>query len=61
MNCRRAGLVLRGLARNELDVESEEIDELLALGLALEADPDDLAMATWLQGVVQAHAQTRLR
>lgn len=60
MNCRRAALVLRGLARNELDVESEEIDELLALGLALEADPDDLAMATWLQGVVQAHAQTSI-
>lgn len=49
----RAEAVLRGLERNQLVVEAEEIEELLALGLAVEADPDDLAILHWLQPVVR--------
>lgn len=58
MNCKRAAELLRGLEKNELFVESEEIDELLAFGLAVEADPDDLALGHWLDGVLRAHAHT---
>ncbi len=56
MNCTRAAEVLRGLEKNELVVTSEEIEELLGLGLAVETDPDDLAMMQWLQPIVLAHA-----
>jgi hypothetical protein len=59
MNCNRAAEVLRGLEKNELHaVDSEEIDLLLALGLAVEADPDDLRTLHWLEGVLRAHAHT---
>ena len=60
MNCQRAAAVLRGLEKNMLDVESEEIDAILALGLALEADPDDLALLQWLQSVVREHGHTNV-
>lgn len=58
MNSRRALEVLRGLEKNELFAESEEIDEVLAFGLAVEADPDDLALGHWLDGVLRTHAHT---
>ena len=58
MNCKRAATVLDGLEQNALDVESEEIDEVLAHGLAVEADPDDLALGRWLDGVLRTHAHT---
>ncbi|MDF2696037.1 MAG: hypothetical protein K0S65_4420, partial [Labilithrix sp.] len=58
MNCKRAAEVLRGLEKNELHVESEEIDEVLALGLAVEAEPEDLATLHWLESVVRTHART---
>jgi hypothetical protein len=58
MNCNRAAEVLRGLEKNELHVESEEIDEILALGLAVEADPEDLMLLHWLETVVREHART---
>lgn len=57
MNCRRAAAVLRGLEKNELSVTSAEIEELLKLRLALEADPDDLALYHWLAPIVLEHAR----
>jgi hypothetical protein len=56
MNCQRAATVLRGLETNQLVVTTEEIEELLALGLALEADPDDLRTLAWLRPIVTEHA-----
>lgn len=56
MNCQRAAALLRGLEKNELVVDSAEIEELLGLGLAVEADPDDLQLLSWLQPVVREHA-----
>lgn len=57
MNCQRAAEVLRGLEKNELSVNTEEIEELLGAGLAVEADPDDMAMFQWLapQALQLAH------
>jgi hypothetical protein len=52
MNCDRAAIVLRGLEKNELAVTADEIEELLALGLAVEADPEDLATLGWLRPFV---------
>ena len=60
MNCQRAAIVLRGLEKNELVVTSEEIEELLKLGIAVEADPEDLATLTWLRPVVREHARTEI-
>ena len=60
MNCSMAVAVLRGLTTNQLDVTTEQIEELLALGLAVEADADDLAALQWLSGIVQEHAGTTL-
>ncbi len=57
LSCQRAAAVLRGLEKNELSVTSEEIEEILKLGLAVEADPDDLALHQWLAPVVGAFAQ----
>lgn len=56
MNCQRAAALLRGLEKNELVVTSAEIEELLTLGLAVEADPDDLQSLNWLQPIVRTHA-----
>ena len=39
MNCKRALTILRGFEYHQLDVESEEIDEILERRLAVEADP----------------------
>lgn len=57
MNCERAVALLRGLEKNELSVTSEEIEELLKHGLALEADPDDVATFQWLAPVVAQYAR----
>lgn len=57
MKCARAAEIFRGLEQNQLAVEADEIEELLALGLAVEAEPDDLAMLSWLQPVVLEHAR----
>lgn len=56
LTCERAAAVLRGLEKNELACDADEIEELLALGLAVEADPDDLATADWLSRAVRTHA-----
>lgn len=56
MNCQRAAAVLRGLEKNELAVTAEEIEELLAFELAVEADPEDLHLLHWLQPVVRQYA-----
>lgn len=56
MNCNRAAVVLRGLEKGELDVTFDEIEELLQLGLAVEADPDDLLTLQWLAPVVREFA-----
>jgi hypothetical protein len=56
MNCQRAATVLQGLETNQLVVTTEEIEELLALGLAIEADPDDQRTLNWLQPILREHA-----
>lgn len=59
MKCNRAVVVLRGLASNQLvDVTSEEIDEMLAASLAIEADPEHLDLFAWLDRVVREHAHS---
>lgn len=57
MNCQRASEVLRGLEKNELVVTSEEIEEVLGFGLAVEADPDDLTMFQWLAPQVMQYGR----
>jgi len=56
MNCQRAASVLAGLAANRPAFTAVEIEELLAQGLAVEADPRDMATLQWLVPVVQDHA-----
>lgn len=56
LTCERAAAVLRGLQKNELAFDADEIEELLALGLAVEADADDLATADWLSRTVRTLA-----
>jgi hypothetical protein len=60
LTCERAAAILRGLEKNELVVAFEEIEEILALGLAVEADPDDIAMVAWLGNVVREFARCEL-
>lgn len=60
MNCQRAAEVLRGLERNELSVTTEEIEEMLSFGLAVEVDPEDLTLAQWLAPQVQQLVQRGL-
>lgn len=54
--CARAVTVLRMLEHPPLQAGAEEMDDLLALGLAVEADPEDLACLHWLQGAVSSVA-----
>jgi hypothetical protein len=56
MNCQRALEALSSLATHQPAFTADEIEELLALGLALEADPRDLATLGWLVPAVQDHA-----
>jgi hypothetical protein len=56
MNCQRAIEALAGLAANRPAFTAAEIEELLAHGLAVEADPRDMATLQWLVPVVQDHA-----
>lgn len=56
MNCQRAVDVLTGLAAHQPAFTADEIEELLAHGLALEADPRDMATLQWLVPAVQDHA-----
>ncbi len=60
MNCQRAAEVLRGVEHNSLRCTADEIEELLAFELVVEADPDDLALATWLEKVVREHARVHV-
>lgn len=60
MNCQRAAEVLRGLVNGRLAAEVDEIESMLALGLAVEADPDDLALFAWLDPVLREHARVGL-
>jgi hypothetical protein len=60
MICSRAVTLLRGLEKCALEIETEEIEELLAAGLAVEADPDDLGTVQWLHAVVREHAGVTL-
>src|ERR1043166_7372044 len=56
MNCQRAMQILTGLASHQLSFTADEIEELLKHGLALEADPRDMATLQWLVPAVQEHA-----
>lgn len=53
MDCQRAAVILRGLEKNELGADADEIEEMITRGLAVEADPDDLALLQWLRPVVR--------
>lgn len=50
MTCQRALEILTGLAasRPALAADEDEIEELFALGLAVEADPRDMVTLQWL-------------
>jgi len=56
MNCQRAIEILASLAANRPAFTADEIEALLALGLAVEADPRDMATLSWLVPAVQEHA-----
>lgn len=56
MNCQRAHDILTGLANQQPAFTADEIEELLARGLAIEADPRDLATLQWLVPAVEQHA-----
>jgi hypothetical protein len=56
MNCQRALEALACLATNRPAFTADEIEELLAHGLAVEADPRDMATLQWLVPAVQDHA-----
>lgn len=56
MNCQRAAAVLRGLEKNELVVTSEEVEDLLTMGLAVEAEQEDMHILHWLQPIVREFA-----
>jgi hypothetical protein len=56
MNCQRALEILGGLAAGRPAFTADEIEELLARGLAVEADPRDMATLQWLVPAVQHHA-----
>src|SRR5262245_28540397 len=56
MNCQRALEILAGLAAGQPAFTADEIEELLAAGLAVEADPRDLATLAWLTSAIQEHA-----
>ncbi len=59
MNCTRAVALLRGLGTNQLaNVTSEEIELLLALSLAVEADPEDLVLLQSLEATAREHGRT---
>ncbi|HEU4727350.1 MAG TPA: hypothetical protein VFT22_05665 [Kofleriaceae bacterium] len=53
MNCQRALEILAGLATHRPAFTADEIEELLKLGLAVEADPRDMATLQWLVSAVQ--------
>jgi hypothetical protein len=58
MNCQRALEILSGLATGRLAFTADvltagEIEQLLALGLAVEADPRDMATLQWFVPAVQ--------
>lgn len=57
MNCQRAAETLASLANNQPAFSADEIEELLARELAIEADPRDMATLQWLVPAVQDHAE----
>lgn len=57
MNCQRAAEALASLANNQPAFSADEIEELLARELAIEADPRDMATLQWLVPAVQDHAE----
>jgi hypothetical protein len=60
MNGHRAWEILGGLAAGQNAFTADEIEQLLAAGLAAEADPDDLAIARWLAPVLREHAEVEI-
>lgn len=52
MNCQRALTILAGFLTRKLAFTADEIEELLARGLVVEADPRDLATLDWLAPAV---------
>lgn len=54
MTCQRALEVLSSLGSHKPAFTADEIEELLGYGLALEADPRDMAVMQWLVPSVQA-------
>lgn len=53
LTCDRALAILAELRNGLLNVTAEEIEELLAADLAVEADPEDLALVQWLEATCQ--------
>lgn len=60
MNGARAIEVLRGLQQQALRVTAQEIEEVLAAGLVVEADPDDLSTTQWLAALLAEEANVGL-
>lgn len=60
MTGQRAGAVLAGLETHQLSFTADEIEELLKLELAVEADPDDLAKIQWLVPAVRELAEASI-
>ncbi|HWO18732.1 MAG TPA: hypothetical protein VNO30_08145 [Kofleriaceae bacterium] len=60
MNGQRAAEILGGLAAGQNAFTADEIEQLLAVDLAAEADPDDLAIARWIAPVLLEHAEVSL-
>lgn len=53
LTCDRALAILTELRNGLLNVSAEEIEELLAADLAVEADPEDLALVQWIEATCQ--------
>lgn len=53
LTCDRALAILTELRNGLLNVTAEEIEELLAADLAVEADPEDLALVQWIEATCQ--------
>jgi hypothetical protein len=53
LTCERTAAILHELATGHLEVRAEEIEECIALRLAMEADPAELALVDWLEKSTQ--------
>ena len=53
LTCDRALAIIDALGTGRLQVTAEEIEELLARALAVEAEPEDIALVGWLETTVR--------